>query len=68
MEKLYLLCMQDCYGNNFVQKIFSSKECAKRLGEALLEPNSNGVRMYDYYDIMEFTKVEFDDEIQYELE
>jgi hypothetical protein len=24
--------------------------------------------MYDYYDIMEFTKVEFDNEIQYELE
>ena len=68
MEKLYLLCMEDCYGNSFVQKIFSSKESAERLGEFLLEPNSNGVRMYSSYDVMEFTKVEIDDEIQYELE
>jgi hypothetical protein len=68
MEKLYLLSMEDGYGHSFVQKIFSSKESAKRLGEILIEPNSKGVRMYVSYDIMEFTKVEFDNEIQYELE
>lgn len=68
MEKLYLLCMDDGDGHTFPKRIFDSEESAKEWGESFLEPFSDGTRMYVSYDIMEFTKIDFGNEIHYEFE